>query len=54
MILSVKEVTRLRKIFAEIDEGLTKKRYKAYVANRTRNIRVMLNRAERREKHTLL
>ena len=54
MILSDSEAARLRRLLREIDEGLTKKRYKAYVANRTRNIRVMLNRAERREKHALL
>lgn len=54
MILSAKEVTRLRKILAEIDEGLSKKKYRPYVGNRTRNIRVMLNKAERREKGTLL
>lgn len=54
MILSDSEVARLRKLLMEIDKGLAKKVYKSYVQNRTRNIRLMLSRAERREKHTLL
>ena len=54
MILSEKEVLRLRKLLKEIDMGLNKKTYRSYVGNRTRNIRLMLARAERREKNTLL
>ena len=54
MILSEKEVLRLRKLLKEIDMGLDKKTYRSYVGNRTRNIRLMLARAERREKNTLL
>lgn len=54
MILSDKEVARLRRLLWEIDNGLTKKAYKAYIVNRTRNIRLMLVKAERREKNTLL
>ena len=54
MILGDSEVARLRKLLREIDLGLEKKRYKSYVENRTRNIRLMLLRAERREKNTLL
>lgn len=54
MILSDKEVSRLKKLLSEIDNGLTKKRYKAYIGNRTRNIRLVLTKAERREKNTLL
>ena len=54
MILSDAEVARLRKLLWEIDRGLTKKVYKAYVGNRTRNIRPMLKKAERREENTLL
>lgn len=54
MILSDSEVARLRKILMEIDMGLGKKAYRSYVGNRTRNIRLMLSKAERREKHTLL
>lgn len=50
MILSEKEVLRLRKILKEIDMGLNKKAYRSYIGNRTRNIRLMLLRAERREK----
>jgi len=54
MTLSDHEVARLRRLLWEIDKGLTKRAYKAYVGNRTRNIRLMLSRAERREKNTLL
>lgn len=54
MTLSEKEVLRLRKLLKEIDMGLNKKTYRSYVGNRTRNIRLMLLRAERREKNTLL
>lgn len=54
MILSDKEVARLRLLLWEIDKGLLKTRYKPYVENRTRNIRLMLSKAERREKNKLL
>ena len=54
MILSDAEVVKLRKLLSEIDAGLTKKRVRPFVTNRTRNIRLMLQRAERREKNTLL
>ena len=54
MILSAKEVIRLRKLLWEIDKGQDKKTHKRYTETRTRNIRVMLNKAERREKNTLL
>ena len=53
MILSDKEVSRLKKLLSEIDQGFTKKRARPYVTNRTRNIRLMLIKAERREKNTL-
>ena len=53
MTLSDKEVVKLRKILMEIDMGLGKKAYRSYVGNRTRNIRLMLQRAERREKYTI-
>lgn len=54
MILSDTEVARLRKLLWEIDKGLDKTRFKPFVETRTRNIRLMLTKAERREKHTLL
>ena len=54
MILSDQEVARLRKFLWEIDKGLTKRTYKVYVGNRVRMIRLMLSKAERREKNTLL
>ena len=54
MILSDKEVIRLRTLLMEIDKGLEKKRFKSFVSNRTRTIRLMLTRAERREKNRLL
>lgn len=54
MTLSDREVARLQLLLWEIDHGLNKKAYKAYIGNRTRNIRLMLTRAARREKNTLL
>ena len=54
MILSDAEVARIRRLLWEIDKGLTKTKYKPYVETRTRNIRLILTKAERREKHTLL
>ena len=54
MILSEFEVAKLRRLLWEIDKGLTKMRSKPYVETRTRNIRLMLTRAERREKNRLL
>lgn len=54
MILSDTEVARLRRLLLEIDKGLGKKAYKSYVGNRIRIIRLMLSKAERREKNTLL
>ena len=53
MTFSDKEITRLRKFLTEIDKGLCKKAYKSFVGNRVRNIRLMLVRAERREKSTI-
>ena len=53
MVLSDKEVARLRTLLMEIDKGLCKKTYKSFVGNRVRNIRLMLTRAERREKNTI-
>jgi len=54
MILSDAEVARLRRLLWEIDKGLSKTKYKPYTETRTRNIRLMLTRAERREKGRLL
>ena len=54
MTLSDAEVARLRRLLWEIDKGLDKTRYKAYIETRTRTIRLMLTRAERREKNRLL
>ena len=54
MILSDLEVARLRRLLWEIDKGLEKTRYKPYVETRTRNIRLMLTSAARREKGTLI
>lgn len=52
MILTDTEVAKLRRLLWEIDQGLDKARYKPYVE--TRNIRLMLTKAERREKNRLL
>lgn len=54
MILSESEIARTRRLLWEIDKGLDKTRYKSYVETRTRTIRLMLTRAERREKNRLL
>lgn len=54
MILSDFEVAKLRRLLWEIDKGLDKTRFKPYVETRTRNIRLMLQKAARREKNTLL
>ena len=53
MILSDAEVARLRRLLLEVDQGLSKKRFKPFIMHRTRNIRLMLSKAERREKNTL-
>lgn len=54
MTLSDAEVARLRRLLWEIDQGLNKTRFRQYIETRTRNIRLMLTRAERREKNRLL
>lgn len=53
MTLSDKEVARLRTLLLEIDKRLCKKAYRSFVGNRVRNIRLMLTKAERREKNTI-
>lgn len=52
MVLSDKEVARLRALLAEIDKAKGKRWI--YIQDRTRTIRLMLTKAERREKNTLL
>lgn len=52
MTLSDKEVARLRILLMEIDRG--KAQRGLYIENRTRQIRLMLTKAERREKNRLL
>lgn len=54
MILSDAEVARIRRLLWEIDKGLTRTRHKPYIETRSRNIRLILSKAERREKNTLL
>lgn len=54
MNLSESEVARIRRLLLEIDNGMTKARVRQYVGTRTRNIRLLLTRAERREKNTLI
>ena len=54
MVLSDKEIVQLRRLLWEIDTGLEKTRYKQYIQTRTRKIRLMLGKAHRREKGTLL
>lgn len=52
MILSEIEVARIRRLLWEIDKGLDKTRYKSYVETRTRNIRLILTKAERKATKT--
>ena len=54
MILNDAEVARIRRLLWEIDKGLDKARFRPYVETRTRTIRLILTKAERREKNTLL
>lgn len=54
MELSEFEVAKLRRLLWEIDQGLNKTRFRMYVETRTRAIRLMLSRAQRREKGKLL
>lgn len=53
MTLTDFEVAKLRRLLWEIDQGLNKTRFKPYVETRTRKIRLMLTKAERREKQSL-
>lgn len=54
MILSDNEVARIRGLLLEIDRADKAGAKKNYIQNQTRNIRLMLIRAERRAKNTLL
>lgn len=54
MILNDAEVARIRRLLWEIDKGLDKVRFRSYVGTRTRTIRLILTKAERREKRKLL
>ena len=54
MRLSEAEVARIRRLLWEVDKGLGKTKARPYVETRTRNIRLILTKAERREKNTLL
>lgn len=48
MILSDKEVARLRRLLMEIDHEASGKGRKSVIQTRTRNVRLMLSKAERR------
>lgn len=54
MNLSEKEVLRIRKSLMDIDRYILKPRAKFNIQNKTRIIRLILTKAERREKNTLL
>lgn len=54
MILSEHETAKLLKYLWEIDKEASGKGRKAVINTRTRNIRLMLSRARRREKGKLL
>ena len=48
--LTETEVARIRRLLWEIDKGLNRVKFRPYAETRTRNIRLILSRAERREK----
>ena len=48
--LTEMEVARIRRLLWDIDKGLGKTKFKPHVETRTRNIRLILTKAERREK----
>lgn len=52
--LSAKEVARIRKFLMGIDQEATGKGRRSVINTRTRNIRLVLSKAERREKNMLL
>lgn len=54
MMLAVNEVAKLRTLLNEIDKGMSCKGRRSVINTRTRNIRLMLSKAERREKNRLL
>lgn len=54
MYLSDKEIAEIRDRLAKIDKVERQGANKNYLTNQTRIIRLMLNRAERREKNKLL
>jgi hypothetical protein len=55
MILSEKEVKSIRDCLARVEQWDTRgMKRKHFATNQVRNIRLILNRAERREKNTLL
>lgn len=54
MNLSNKELSAIREYLLKIERSDIVRARKYYVSNQVRNIRLILNRAERREKDTLL
>ena len=54
MILSNREIDAIRLRLSNIDKAIRLGARKNYIANQVRNIRLMLSKAERREKNTLL
>ena len=54
MILTDREIEEIRRRLANIDIAEKRGARKNYIANQVRNIRLILSRAERREKNTLL
>ena len=54
MILSEKEVKRIRDILQRIENAERNGAKRHYFSNQVRSIRLILNRAERREKGRLL
>lgn len=54
MILTDREIDEIRRRLTSIDIAERRGAKKNYIANQVRNIRLILSRAERREKNTLL
>lgn len=54
MFLSNKEIDTIRTLLSNIDTAERQGARKHYIANQVRNIRLVLSKAERREKNKLL
>lgn len=53
MMLTVKEVAEIRRILGRIESADARGMKRYFATNQIRNIRLILNRAERRERNTI-